>query len=332
MGNPRLHAWILTGLLAFGFSVSVFLGVWDRAEAWTGRTLAFRGPETMEAAHPAIRIALIAGCALLSGWAAGAYRRLAPAFVWLLVFLFLTGSFSIAMSLTGRIVEPFSAWSTCLSVFTMVALMHRRARKRFQILERSGLLPRLAPHITAKLTDGKTPLDFEEHSAEVSLVSLVIRARTSDEGYRLSALLQEAEQILLERGGCLETRAGDHLQIYFGLPKPIAHHGKRACRAALALKARLEALNDREKVPWGLSVVCGRVVAGCKKKGRALTDYSISGALLEEGRQLARRHAAPEPRLAVSPELQAILDNETEKSPTVVAPPLRPTTPSTASS
>src|SRR5262249_62312537 len=61
---------------------------------------------------------------------------------------------------------------------------------------------------------------------------------------RLSVYFKAMMEELLAERATLDKFIGDAIMVYFGCPVPDAAHPQQACRAALAMQARLEELNE----------------------------------------------------------------------------------------
>jgi adenylate cyclase len=86
---------------------------------------------------------------------------------------------------------------------------------------------------------------------------------------RLSEHFSEMVEALLEERATLDKFIGDSVMAYFGAPLPDEAHVRHACRAALAMQARMAALNARwtgdgtmPRVRMRVGVNTGNVVAG----------------------------------------------------------------------
>src|SRR5438045_6329944 len=98
---------------------------------------------------------------------------------------------------------------------------------------------------------------------------------------RLRALLAryfDGMKAIVERhGGTVEKFIGDAVMAVFGVPVVHEDDALRAVRAAVEMRARLEALNERLAARWGIElsahtgVNTGEVVAGVHAAGNPLT-------------------------------------------------------------
>lgn len=98
----------------------------------------------------------------------------------------------------------------------------------------------------------------------------------------LNALLTELSASVMSTGGTLDKFTGDGLMAFWGAPVPVEDHADRACRAALNMLQRLEAVNGRrqeqgqEPFRIGVAVHSGMAVVGNVGHERRL-DYTAIG-------------------------------------------------------
>lgn len=98
----------------------------------------------------------------------------------------------------------------------------------------------------------------------------------------LGEYFKDMLDVLLPHGGTLDKLIGDAIMMYFGCPIPDTRHASRACRGALAMQARMVALNER----WGreslprlrtrIGINTGRAVAG-NMGTDTIFNYTIIG-------------------------------------------------------
>jgi class 3 adenylate cyclase/tetratricopeptide (TPR) repeat protein len=106
----------------------------------------------------------------------------------------------------------------------------------------------------------------------------------------LTEYFNEMRVVLERHGGTVEKYIGDAIMAVFGLPKLHEDDALRAVRAAYEMKRRLEQLNDRLEVRWGVrlenrtGVNTGEVVAGDVSSGQRLVtgDTVNTAARLEQ--------------------------------------------------
>jgi adenylate cyclase len=86
----------------------------------------------------------------------------------------------------------------------------------------------------------------------------------------ISACLQEAGSVLMGAGGYLDDANADCVRAFFGLAGEDKQHATTACRAALALRERLETRFKSEPVlEFGIALNTGPVHAGVFQTGRS---------------------------------------------------------------
>jgi class 3 adenylate cyclase len=106
----------------------------------------------------------------------------------------------------------------------------------------------------------------------------------------LSVYFNEMRTVLERHGGTVEKFIGDAIVAVFGLPKLHEDDALRAVRAAFEMKKRLEELNERLDVTWGVrlenrtGVNTREVVAGDVSSGQHLVtgDTVNTAARLEQ--------------------------------------------------
>ena len=98
----------------------------------------------------------------------------------------------------------------------------------------------------------------------------------------LSGYFKEMLDLLLAERGTLDKLIGDAIMVYFGAPIRDSRHAEQACRAALAMQARMVALNARwaaQGLPtlrMRIGVNSGRAVAG-NMGTDTIFNYTILG-------------------------------------------------------
>lgn len=95
-------------------------------------------------------------------------------------------------------------------------------------------------------------------------------------------------RIVLDRGGTLDKYMGDAMMAFFGAPVPQEDHAARACRAALAMRAELAALNERWRaegkpaVGIGIGLNSGEMTVG-NMGSEQVFDYTVIGDAVNLG-------------------------------------------------
>jgi adenylate cyclase len=99
---------------------------------------------------------------------------------------------------------------------------------------------------------------------------------------QLSDYFKEMLDVLLPERGTLDKLIGDAIMMYFGCPIPDERHPHQACRGALAMQARMTALNARLQarglppLKTRIGLNSGRVVAG-NMGTDTIFNYTILG-------------------------------------------------------
>jgi adenylate cyclase len=100
-------------------------------------------------------------------------------------------------------------------------------------------------------------------------------------------------RLVLERGGTLDKYMGDAMMAFFGAPLEQPDHARRACEAALAMRAELRRLNEGWRQTWrigdgkagigiGIGVNSGEMTVG-NMGSDAVFDYTVIGDAVNLG-------------------------------------------------
>jgi adenylate cyclase len=97
----------------------------------------------------------------------------------------------------------------------------------------------------------------------------------------INAFLDEMSESVLQFDGTLDKYLGDSVMAFWGAPIELPNHSKLACKCALDMKKRLEALNQKwgEKsgsVKMRIGINSGEVVVG-NIGGKKRFDYTVMG-------------------------------------------------------
>jgi class 3 adenylate cyclase/tetratricopeptide (TPR) repeat protein len=145
----------------------------------------------------------------------------------------------------------------------------------------------LVPAIVAQEVRRTVSVVFSDLKGSTSLGE-----RLDSESLRevLNVYFHEMRAVLERHGGTVEKYIGDAIMAVFGLPKLHEDDAVRAVRAAVEMKAALEAVNERLQSRWGVrlenrtGVNTGEVVAGDVSSGQRLVtgDAVNTAARLEQ--------------------------------------------------
>jgi len=86
-------------------------------------------------------------------------------------------------------------------------------------------------------------------------------------------------EVIFEHGGMVDKFTGDGLMALFNTPLPQADHAARAVRAALALQANAQQVNDGAALQYGIGINTGEAVVGNVGSQRRLEYTAIGDAV-----------------------------------------------------
>ncbi len=97
----------------------------------------------------------------------------------------------------------------------------------------------------------------------------------------LNRYFDEMTQILFEEKGTLDKYIGDAVMAFFGAPNPLADHSYRACRAALRMQEKVDALNEEKGADWmpvtvRVGINSGNVIVG-NSGSKTRFNYTVMG-------------------------------------------------------
>jgi len=229
------------------------------------------------------------------------------------IFLMLTGT--IVAALYGTFFSPFQA---VLAAFLSYGIgmiyggSDSGARKR--VLQRL-FGQRLSQKQFARLVDSEVPLSFlgAEQNASVVVCEVhnhveLLEALSPEDYVAMTNLyLRTASDYLADAGGYLDECGGESLRVVFGAPLERADHAVAACRAALELSSRIDALNKEcdarwhQRLDFRVGINSGSMIAAAYG-GARLGSFSVAGSTVEFARRLCAACANYGCRILVGPE------------------------------
>ena len=123
----------------------------------------------------------------------------------------------------------------------------------------------------------------------------------------LNSYFEAMAAVVLDHRGLLDKYIGDAVLAVYGAPLPSPDHAYDACRTALAMVARLEAVRQEwsakglPRIGIGIGIVTGRMVVG-NVGSQQRFDYTVigDGVNLARGWKASTRPTAP-PSWSASP-------------------------------
>jgi len=196
----------------------------------------------------------------------------------------------------------FESTGLCLSIllpmlavgltYGGVSVQHFLVEERAKRQVRNAFELYVTPHVARLVSNQPELLALSGEERELTVMFLDIRGFTTiSERMRaqpqelvalLNAFLDAMTHVVLDHDGTLDKYVGDQVMAFWGAPLPQKDHAQRACRAALALVARLDVLNrDFVKRGWpalgiGIGIHTGPMVVGNMGSSRRLC-YTVVG-------------------------------------------------------
>lgn len=172
---------------------------------------------------------------------------------------------------------------------------------------------RLSSRTFNTLVDLSTPLTFNGEVREASvLVCELLNGEQLSEALPVgdfvamnNLFLRNGSEFLVAAGGYLDECEGERLRVIFGAPLAEKEHAAAACKAALELVRRLEAVNAESDVRWGkrldfrIGVSSGQMILATYGSER-LGTYSAAGEPVEFARRLSSANALYGSQILVS--------------------------------
>ncbi len=207
---------------------------------------------------------------------------------------------SWVVSLYNVFISPFLPCATILLSFIVgtIFAVATKIGQRNRVLERL-FGRRLAQSQFSQLVDSNQSVLFPGAPLETTIVVVAVQNHTelmemmSPEAYvaMTNFCLRVASDFVVESGGYLEQCDGESMRFVFGAPIPDEKHAIKACRIALDLVKRLDALNMECDCRWqrhidfSVGIHSGPVIAGAFG-GPRLGGFSVAGNTLDFARKL----------------------------------------------
>lgn len=313
-------ATLVIGLLSTALVATLHFTGWLRtAEVMTSAGLTRLGPDG--AVRDAGAIAgLVAGLVAAFAFAWTTVDLARPAAKFGIAFiggvLLVTGS--LVAALYGWFVSPFPAVLATLFSYGL-GLVYGRSRggSRKRVLRRL-FGQRLSARQFNRLVDSSLPLDLPGAELNATVVCCEVHNHVplletlSPEDYvaMTNLYLKTASDYLVDVGGYLDECNGESLRVVFGAPLEREDHAVAACRAAVELSARIDALNKEcdarwhQRLDFRVGINSGPMIAAAYG-GTRLGSFSVAGPVVEFARRLCAAGANYGCRILVGAETYA---------------------------
>ncbi len=185
------------------------------------------------------------------------------------------------------VVSPF--WGVMLAYTSGLATNYlTEARERQKV---HGLFARyVSPDVVRTLLHHTERIRLGGVRREMTVLFADIRGFTAfAERMRPEAVVQQLNEflstmveVIFANGGCLDKYMGDAVMAFWGAPVEAPQHAERACRAAWAMLAALDALNARWRMEGkspmdiGIGIHTGEMIVGNIGSERRM-DYTVIG-------------------------------------------------------
>ncbi|MEQ8965617.1 MAG: adenylate/guanylate cyclase domain-containing protein [Azospirillaceae bacterium] len=202
----------------------------------------------------------------------------------------------LAFSRAGLLLDPVYPALAVLLIYLMTSLLVflRTERERGKVRQAFGRY--LSPQLVERVAMQPDSLRLGGESRELTLLFSDIRGftglsetMTPQELTRfINRFMTPMTGIILERQGTIDKYMGDAIMAFWNAPMPDPDHAANACRAALAMRARLASLNadwrreaeaqgrDWRDVAIGIGLNTGECVVGNMGSDQRF-DYSVLG-------------------------------------------------------
>ncbi len=242
------------------------------------------------------------------------------------VALWFTGA--LVLALYGVFVSPVPAvLATGISLVLGSFYGRSKSGARKQVLQRL-FGQRLSRRQFGQLVDAQVPLSFPGQETQATVVvcevhnhvELLAALEPADYVAMTNLYLKTASDYLVEAGGYLDECGGESLRVVFGAPLAREDHAIAACRAALELASRVEALNKECDARWNqrldfrVGINSGPMIAAAYG-GTRLGSFSVAGPAVEFARRLCAAGANYGVRILIGPETYRTAQETVESRP-----------------
>jgi adenylate cyclase len=177
-----------------------------------------------------------------------------------------------------------------IGVYTSTAAYRYALGQRERRLIKRAFQHFVAPTIVQQMLDDPSRLKLGGDNYDVTVIFTDLEGFTTISEHltpealraRLSVYFKAMMDVLLAERATLDKFIGDAIMVYFGCPIPDGAHPQQACRAALAMQRRLDALNDEwqragaPKLRMRVGINTGIAVAGNMGTDQ-IFNYTILG-------------------------------------------------------
>jgi adenylate cyclase len=196
----------------------------------------------------------------------------------------------LLFSRLGIQLELFYPLTEIVGVYLGITMQRFLAEERERVRIRKAFESYVAPTVVQQMLKHPEALRLGGERRVISLLFTDIRGFTSmSENLDPESLvkllhdfLNPMSNIIINQGGTIDKYMGDAIMALFGAPLDQPDHASKACRAALEMRATLEALNrqweeeGRPPLKIGVGVNSGPVAVGNMGSDR-LFDYTAIG-------------------------------------------------------
>lgn len=232
------------------------------------------------------------------------------------------------LNLFGLFFSPFATGLAIVASFLLgFAYSRTKAGSRKKVV-RAIFGDRISKKTFAALVNTNVPLPFEGELREATVVVCEIfnhndltEALSVPEYVAMNnSFLRNAADFLVEQGGYLDECDGESLRVIFGAPLPDRQHAANACKAVLALAARLDEVNRECEKVWKhtfdfrIGVNSGEMVIAAYGS-RRLGTFSVAGEPVEWARRICAANLIYGSRLLVGSHVFQLAEEAIEVRP-----------------
>lgn len=230
--------------------------------------------------------------ALATGILAATARRVGPSLARFALVVAVVSAGAVGAFLAGGLLLPWAApVGAAFLAFAGATAGNwlTEGRRRREITDAFGKF--IPPDVVAEIAASRDGFHARVERREITILFSDVRDFTTlSESMpaervveTLNEYLTEMVAALFEHGGTLDKYIGDGIMAFFGAPLDDPDHAASACRAALAMRERLHALNDaweaegRPRLEAGIGLHTGEAVVGFVGDAARRVDYTAIG-------------------------------------------------------